>query len=493
MDLQSQFALMAKATNVFSSEDTFLSFPVTPLVYPREDLDFSGSDVNRIIEFSALTNMIPRGMVWDHSSEAYLWDMYEKVLDQATFAYSTRTADEELSFKLARSLLESRRPDGSSGDSPQFASYHHFQSLYENAVQEYNAQAGTALALTDSEEIRAWTETQEPKLRLEILLAKKRWETAGFKEQVESAKAVIESLGAKSPLVTLSEWKKFFDKNIDTYTRPTDQMVVFPTAIAPKTALQEGSWLPFEISGAEISQLIQEAPAELKERYGLPGSSDSIESIRFEFSSAKLLRPWFRPEVFKARFWRFADDLMFSDGKTPPEGVCPYYAVAVVFARNIALTSRKTSQPGGSFQGFRILPELPRLLENMNLQKIPIRKERLDLSRKIRTMPVLDLMNASTRGEVLPAAEKRSDFNAVASRFTTQSRRIPGLSVKTIKELKNQPVWSGPLMSTDVGEKPEPAKPPETVTVADTANIHILAFICRAIPRCPDPDPNLQW
>ncbi|UYB50699.1 hypothetical protein OCJ37_11815 [Xanthomonas sp. AM6] len=49
---------------------------------------------------------------------------------------------------------------------------------------------------------------------------------------------------------------------------------------------------------------------------------------------------------------------------------------------------------------------------------------------------------------------------------------------------------------TEVGAAP--AAPAATVATTQDAparddSVYILAFICRPLPRCPDPDPALTW
>jgi len=92
---------------------------------------------------------------------------------------------------------------------------------------------------------------------------------------------------------------KSFNPDIDSLTRDKDLVTVFPTSYTPASALDESSWQPFEISAAELAKLLSDAPREIRNRFNVGNTGSSIESLRFEFSSAKLLRPWFRPEVSK--------------------------------------------------------------------------------------------------------------------------------------------------------------------------------------------------
>jgi len=34
---------------------------------------------------------------------------------------------------------------------------------------------------------------------------------------------------------------------------------------------------------------------------------------------------------------------------------------------------------------------------------------------------------------------------------------------------------------------------PEASNRTDPQDIYVAAFVCRSLPRCPDPDPGLPW
>ncbi|NJL17399.1 MAG: hypothetical protein HC938_09570, partial [Nitrospira sp.] len=94
----------------------------------------------------------------------------------------------------------------------------------------------------------------------------------------------------------------------------------------------------------EVEGLAQAAPSEIRKLLGTDQMDLDIESLSLEISSAVITRAWFAPEVFKARFWKFYDtDKVLSNGQNPPSGDCPAYAVAVVFARNLAIKLKPQS------------------------------------------------------------------------------------------------------------------------------------------------------
>ena len=81
MDSCTQLALMSKAKKVFGKEDTFLSFPVSPLSFSKQQLDFhsqqdptaSRRSFQNLHAFSTLVNLIPGGEAWLPSQSRFLW------------------------------------------------------------------------------------------------------------------------------------------------------------------------------------------------------------------------------------------------------------------------------------------------------------------------------------------------------------------------------------------------------------------------------------
>lgn len=108
MDPITQAALMSKAVKVFGSEGTFLSFPLTPISYKKEDLeldiDVQNSEViakryRNLEAFSVLTNLIPEGEFWNPAESKFLWNEYGYVLAMANCASSTRSEKRSCNIK----------------------------------------------------------------------------------------------------------------------------------------------------------------------------------------------------------------------------------------------------------------------------------------------------------------------------------------------------------------------------------------------------------
>ncbi|MBN6100632.1 hypothetical protein JR064_00435 [Xanthomonas sp. CFBP 8703] len=517
MDAAAQLALMAKAEHVFGSDDTELSFPVTPLAFAPAALDLLGDGtMEHLIEFSLLANRIPDGPAWSGDGQTLLWEVYAQVLREAQFAQSTRTAQEEADYQAASAVLYRQDEEGRRLPTDAALAYRSYRDRYLLLQQDYLAQQATASA-GSAEQVQAWHDLQQPALQRGLDDALADWAALGYRDAVEQAQAQVSGLGAKSPWQTLSEWKGRCNPDMDTLTRASDQLQVYPTSYAPSNALDEGSWRRFELSGAEIDAALAEAPAELRERLGTGGDA-GIASLSFEFSSAALIRPWFSADAFAARFWRFADaSLQLSDGQSPAHGPCTAYPVAVVFARDIQVQRKPTAAlPSvvGPALGFdpgllRQLRLTPRLIARRELRPPPPVPAGPIGMRRRPVLAVPDRSSTAVATAPIANAALRMPVRNIAAPTSTpmlRPRIVIGRPAAPSSPAANAPVaaqailrrlrldaYARDLSVAEVVPAPEPA----AATVRDAAthddSVYILAFICRPLPRCPDPDPTLAW
>ena len=494
MDSAVQLALMSKAKKVFGADDTFLSFPVSPLPHTKRQLEFLAQQdadafrqsLQNLQAFSMLVNLIPSDEAWLPTETRFLWDVYEQVLKEAQFASSTRTAEEEAAYQQALAYL---RVAGDGGEeSAPVKAYRQHKDAYLLAQQRYLAAKSTAECATDPAEQQRWRDVDEPAQRAELDALQAQWIIAGHKNEVEAAQSKVVSLGARSPLQTWSEWSSRFNREIDTLTGAADNFTFFPSLFSPSNAVDEGAWKTFKLSEPEIKVLLDEAPAELRERYAAESAASSVASVTFEFSSAAILRPWFASEALRARFWRFADPSnVLSDGGTPAKGECPAYVTAIVFARKVTVEEKRAEPEAATkvFDGFRFTAAVR------------------DPERLARVSP--DLLSATQFHAVRmtsPAMKARA-VEAMAPRASTMRVMNPQLMrAAGVTPVVAEPVVARPLRLSTVAVTrlpqqavtlPAPSPPqPSQPSTPDEA-IYILAFICKALPKCPNPDTTLQW
>ncbi|MDR4482985.1 MAG: hypothetical protein R3B95_07085 [Nitrospirales bacterium] len=513
-----QLALMSKAKKVFEKEGTFLSFPVTPLAYTKEDLDFfsqeTGSDLLQskanLAAFSTLVNLIPDDEAWLPTDTRFLWNELEYVLREGTLASSTRTPEEEAAYQKALAFLKVPGEGGLLQDGPEVKVYNQYKDAYIMAEQEFMEARSTGEAAEDELEKKHWREVDEPAFRAKLKDLDNQWILEGYKNEVNIARSQYQNLGAKSPTTTWDEWKGCFNQDLDSETNAQDNFTVFPSSFTPSNALEEGSWNPFALSEAEIKTLVNEAPAELRKRFSVEGTVSTKKSVTLEFSSAAIKRSWFDSEIFRARFWRLSDSTkVFSDGGTPPSGDCPAYVTAIVFARKVVVEEKQT-HPTASNPKMpvdlrfnyalknqnsinRINPAVlqavqPQLLKKTSIQPQPMTAKPVQpLMMKSRPQAMASFKSTAIRVPTQPTRGNVLLKPAVMTPMVARpaySRSMVNLKASTYTRLPTAPVRR---------PAPRPATPASTPPNVPDKNIYILAFICKPLPKCPDPDMALRW
>ncbi|MDH4195619.1 MAG: hypothetical protein OEV70_15890, partial [Nitrospirota bacterium] len=311
--------------------------------------------------------------------------------------------------------------------------------------------------------------------------------------------------------LTWDDWRSKMMPLIDQVTGAQDNFGVWPSSFTPSNALEEGSWLPFSLSEAEVNALINEAPAELRERFSADGKVSSVKSVTLEFSSAAISRPWFVSDVFQARFWRFTDATkLISNGSTPPSGDCPAYVVAIVFARKVVVEQKQAqnTRPNQNVSGGlhfnyvvkdqnmirRVDPTVSRAVQPQRMNPQPMQPQVMRLqplrpqNTKMAPRTVAPVRPAGIRVPTQPTggggALLRPGVAATVGTQQNYSRAMLYLNASMYTRLSLNPVKK-PM--------PPPAKPPSAPPTIPDKNIYILAFICRPLSKCPNPDPTLQW
>ncbi|GJL59738.1 MAG: hypothetical protein NPIRA03_25950 [Nitrospirales bacterium] len=513
-----QLALMSKAKKVFEKEGTFLSFPVTPLAYTKEDLDFfsqeTGSDLLQskanLSAFSTLVNLIPHDEVWLPTDARFLWNELEYVLREGTLASSTRTPEEEVAYQEALTVLKVPGEGGLLQDSPKVRVYNQYKDAYIMTEQEYMEARSTGETTEDETEKKRWREIDEPAFRAKLKDLDNQWILEGYKNEVNIARSQYQNLGAKSPTITWDEWKGCFNQDLDSETNAQDNFTVFPSSFTPSNALEEGSWNPFSLSETEIKALVNEAPADLRKRFSADGKVSSMKSVTLEFSSAAIKRSWFDSEIFRARFWRLSDaNKVFSDGGNPPSGDCPAYVTAIVFARKVVV-EEKQSQPTSSNPKMsvdlrfnyavkdqhsikRINPAVLQAVQPQLMKRPSIPPQRMKakpvrpLMMKMRPQAMASFKSTAIR---VPAQPTRGNVLLKPAVMTPMvarpafSRSMVNLKASAYTRFPTRPVRK---------PAPRPATPPSPTADVPDNSIYILAFICKPLPKCPDPDMTLQW
>ncbi len=179
MDSNIALALMAKARRAFEHEGVFLSFPVAPVQFSKDDLAqinsaTTGAGLARAADFSRLVNAIPEGVVWMPGSDRPLWSTHRRVLKgpETVLAQGSLSPGQEEALRIAAEVL--------SGD--KFAAYSQYRAGWDALKNRYQLAKADADLSTDAALKSKWRDQTEPDLRPSVQVLECSWATLGFRD-----------------------------------------------------------------------------------------------------------------------------------------------------------------------------------------------------------------------------------------------------------------------------------------------------------------------
>lgn len=479
MDAKVQLALIEKAKRVFAPDaGTMLSFPLlSPLTFTPGEIDALSSpdttaDYIAAGDFSRTVNFLPTDLVAT-ATERMLWDVYRDVLERAEVACGSAAATAPSPADAA--LLYTAGPDGTPVESEAATRYRQYRDAWIVACEDYASHALTGQLSTDDAVRRQWTEVEEPALRAKRDAALEAWKTLGGRAAIERAREAERAAAAADPRLRWKEWVDGFDADLDMLTDTTGFR--FPvTGVSPVDFARSDAWLHFDLSGQEIETLAAGAPERLRGMLG-NGADGAIESVSFDYRSVAIVRPWFRPDVFTSRLWRTSDPgLALSDGGDPAAGACPAYATAMVFIRNLKVVERGFASP----RPFRLLKFT--LMPQVGTTRAAL----------VRRLPAMAA--AAPPPEPAPAAHRQFQRLAAAGFALAPARLSAAGQVRRALEAERSTAvfaTSSIRLPHEVFGNPPPPPPAEPEPPDDS--LSVLAFICRRLPKAPDPMIDLRW
>lgn len=491
--------LASKAAQVFAEPKTYLSFPLAPIGIERARLQalvddpMSPEGQQALAEFSLLVNEVPEGPLWQPDGDR-LWEIYGDVLAGAELAEQTRTAAEEADYQRAYQLLYQTKSDGTVADSPIVVAYQQYRDAYLAAAQEYNNRKGQG-EITPETRVREQWAKDEPVLRERVAHAEQDWAVAGRRAEVEDARRILREIGSRSPLMVWAGYRKLFDPDLPEifFRTAPDNSIYLPTAYLPSDVVNS-AWPTITVTRLELAALAASAPEALRSRLSGGGQDTGVDLISFEYSSVTVQRPWFAPEVFASRAWRFYEpNRLLSDGGTPPAGECTAYVSGLVMARNITLRGRSTVKATTAL-GFLPVKRAIRQTSIARPYSTEAAKARAEARRAVVSRA------AKTRRAT---AATRVDAEVTPEPRARLRLGLPLVAAVGREARFNQPVPAAsrvPLITRVASMRPKILIRPDwqpqssgTTTTSASAEVYIIAFICRLLPKSPNPDSSLIW
>ncbi len=516
MESRVSLALAEKLRRMFERDDTFLTFPLG-MGFTYRYLSFmkdpaSGASNLTLQEqlankadFARLLNIVPADSpLFANDPSQPLWARMVDVLNAAVFAQSALTPAEETKLAQAIDFLTdlSALEDGTQVpvNSPALNRYYEYKSAFDQAEANYLDEKITVESSSgpEGDTLRQrWTAYREKQLVDAKNQAFENWKNLGFMEQVKSAQQVRNEL---EPKKYLNLYRQQYLNDIAISEVPDLNGVglpVCPTFFSPFDAFEPTlPWNKVTLTRTELASLMQSASSELKAMFNGAEGSDDFESVSLEYTNVVVIRPWYRPEFLASRYWKLGDATVVSNGALPRAGNIPGYITSMLVTRNVIVT-RKRARPAGA-------PDFVLPL----LSKVPI------ATLKAAQMPKVaaPATAVKARPAVKLAAAARPTPVAMRAAFVAKPVASKAVAVKTsfvlaqpmllAKQPKLQASYlhakyAGITIKAQPCLPPPPAKPePQPELVIERYGfdgVIVLAFVCKRVPRSPNPDPSLTW
>jgi hypothetical protein len=478
-------ALFSKLKHIYESAekpDTFLAFTIGQPIgitldkfkVIAEHKDDTGEEVrifNTVLyELAAQMNQVLECTSLFTANGKDLGQVVKKIINVGSFASSPSVLLNTEKLKQLNSILY----DDQMNPTPAYASYLDYQEIYYAARNRYR------------------NNEQDISSKSSLDKAMVDWMMKGNKMLINNTMDEIISLGNHvTPLQYKTDISTLLDLSI--IHEPMD---FYPLIVSPIN-FYEGTenWIKMTFnSEAEIDSFCKQAPDELK---GLTSSTNDaagrrILSLSAEIARVDINRPWFDHEIFNKRFWKFSDNLSYSDGSPKPAGAVPAYIKGFIVCRNLDIvyedagSGNKSTEKGVLFNKVILgtfnagLINEPQVFHIATLDGFVV-KEQPTIVRFIND-PGISLITVQDQ-KISPAT-----VNDPGSRAAIRS---DGLSRR--RRFMNS--------SLDVSKKRLPAymieKPMSNITGTTTDNqnkqFEIVAVVCKKLGKCPDPDLTLPW
>ena len=540
MESKISLALATKLKMIFEREDKFLTFPLG-IGFPYRYLNFmkdpsvSGltlqEQLNNKGDFARLLNIIPEdSAAFSADASRLLWDELKVVLKNSIFAVSGLSEAENISLDQAIDFLTDLKVEEDGTEIPvnsiAVTKYYEYKTVYENAVNTYLDEKITVenSAGPESDKLKQqWAAYREKELLDIKNRAEADWKNLGFKVEVENNQAIKNTL----------ELKKYLDLYRQAYLDEIDISEIpdlnglgigfCTTFFSPIDAFDTNlPWTKLTLTKEEIASLVQNASVELKSLFNAAQGSDNIESCSLEYNNVVVIRPWYKPEFFTSRYWKLSEDMVVSDGNVPRKGKIPAYVTSMIVVRNIKITRKKKT--GSELLVLPIFSIAP--IQTLKMSRTPV---------TIKSGLASDVTPVRAGVEIGPKTVSRfsvakaapRSFRTMASTTSVRGKPVSSSSsfkssllISSFKQPVAQPVDSQTTLDIKLNEKKSyvsekyvgmtiktpfsPALPTSVESsgasasdlITETYNmdgVAVLAFVCKRIPKSPDPDNTLTW
>jgi hypothetical protein len=538
-------AFMTKMKLIFETDangnpqaDTFLafqngSFPVGKETFYFMEPDKHGLGPNEtqqwMMNFDKTFNFVAAVDDVITSTTTDLDQVYYDTLKQCVPAASSRTPEQEVRYAAAVAFLAQLTPADDGTSVRMLDNYQRYESLYKEATSTYkNGKIAAESAQGDgAEKVKQDWLVAEPVLKQACDLAQLNWETKGHKTEVERQLGNFITLSGSSPLTTIANLTSDYElfgkaTSLDPAANEIDYL---PTHFSPINFYEDAvPWQTMSLDKSEINSLLARAPQHLKSLFALNPNTD-IENMTAEYTVVEIVRNWFHFQDFLLqRFWKLAPGATaLADGSGL--GLLPAFPAKLLFVRNVKTVTKIVGQRLMSAQEpMRLSAQLfaqaqPTAQATLQSKSAVFQRQALLTEKRVSNfrlqqakvvpaagasrlagavhMPALDANTGSTAHLAVSTAARALAINLPKASIGIERtpRVVPARPIH-LPTPAHIPVRV--VATPTVTPKPatnSPAATPSAPVFETTVqkDMELLAFICRKLPVCPNPDPALTW
>ena len=547
-------AFMTKMKLIFETDadgkpqaDTFLAFQNGSFPVSKETFYFmepakhglgNNETAQWMMNFDKTFNFVATVDDVITSTPDELDQVYYETLKGCEPAASRRTPEQEARYAAALAYLQQTVPGDDGQPVLVLDNYQRYENAYREAVSRYKNSkiAAESAQGAGADAIQQDWQTAGPILQRACDAALLSWETKGRRTEVEGQLATFITLSGSSPGKAIADMQSDYELfGKATALDPlANEINYLPTQFSPINFYEDDvPWQTLSLDKSEINSLLQRAPAHLRNMFELGGSTD-IENMTVEYTVVEIVRNWFHYQDFMLqRFWKLAP------GATPladaaGHGRLPAFPDKLVFVRNVKIVAPKTSQPPPagpprlSAQLFaRVQASALPLLQDKTVRferKSQLTQQLLTVfrSEQVRAAPaagpavkaagplLLNRMPLMAAPHATIMSLKNLSINRLAAAPVLAASPVAALNMSQIPVGTRASSFRVPLATVVRDHRtatvvrdhrtdtvPPPVEPPPAAGPAlETTTypaMELLAFVCRRLPPCPNPDPALSW
>ncbi len=460
----------------------FVVYPASPIAQTLVELE-GIQNVNQsaqAAEFARLVNFIPRqGQVADTFNDvAVLWRIHRDLLTRMDHATEPWTRAERATYEAARDVLFTADTSGRLLPSIKRVQFDEYRIAYQDLQRSFqNMQiAGTSSA----QELQAMAD--------DVARALAEWLVAGFKNEVEAALQVINTLGSRSSLTqALNEASLLSQDPPGIGLRFHGDMEFAGTYFAPISAIARETWMQAKVSFIDLDMAVGNSPGSSQWKAYL---ANRMGEVTFDYVVLNLIRPWYTPALYQRDDWRLRPVGTVVSSGNGSDGMMPAYVEALYLAAVKNVTNAPSPPIFRPFPQPVVIGRTPGIFEPQ-----PGLVTRKPLSVMATTLGERNLTELRT----VAVRPRLPDVDVAVQHEEARFRTVSNVGIRTFVATNAGQV--GRLTRVDMYNRhavlqaylagvawkpptqPDPAPP----------QIYVVGFGCEKILLAPNPNVNYRW